>query len=151
MERALPMKNHLLEAAELGNPEAQFNLAMICENGVTDSRYTSEGKHCEAMRWLLAAAEHGLPRAQTKLAELYAVVSETPESWMKACGWNLVATASLEGIHLKQAQTAYRSPLRPLDAGAKRPSQTIRRELERAGPGEYRGFEAPEMSPGASP
>ena len=66
------MKGHLLKAAERGNAEAQFNLAVICENGWIDSRYVVEGDRREAMRWLNAAAEQGLPRAQIKLAEIYA-------------------------------------------------------------------------------
>jgi TPR repeat protein len=101
------MKKHLMEAASRGNAEAQFNLAMMCENGAADSRYTSEGSHSEAKQWLLAAATQGLPRAQIKLAEFYALESETPEDSVAACGWYLVATAHLEGIRLKEAQTAY--------------------------------------------
>ena len=66
------MKNHLLEAAERGDAEAQFNLGVIYENGLNDSRYAAEGNRPEAVRWLLAAAEQGLPRAQIKLAEIYA-------------------------------------------------------------------------------
>lgn len=105
---ASPLKKQLMEAASRGNAEAQFNLAMMCENGAADSRYTSEGNHSEAMRWLLAAATQGLPRAQVKLAEFYALEAETPGASVKACGWYLVATANLEGIRLKEAQAAYR-------------------------------------------
>jgi TPR repeat protein len=32
------MKKHLLEAAERGDAEAQFNLGIIYENGLNDSR-----------------------------------------------------------------------------------------------------------------
>jgi hypothetical protein len=102
------MKKHLLEAAERGNAEAQFNLAMMCENGLADNTYTNEDSHSEALRWLLAAATQGLPRAQIKLAELYAVEAETPEDAVKACGWFLVATGNSEGIRREQAQAAYR-------------------------------------------
>jgi TPR repeat protein len=102
------MKKHLLEAAAPGDAEAQFNLAMMCENGAADSRYTSEGNHSKAMRWLLAAATRGLPRAQIKLAEFYADESEAPESSVKACGWYLMATANLDGIRLREAQTAHK-------------------------------------------
>ena len=62
----------------------------------------------DAMRWLLAAATQGLPRAQIKLAEFYALEAETPGGSVKACGWYLIATANLEGIRLKEAQAAYR-------------------------------------------
>ena len=102
------MKKHLVEAAERGNAEAQFNLAMVFENDAADSRYTSEGSHFEALRWLLAAATQGLPRAQIKLAELYAIEAETPEDAVKACGWFLVATGNFEGIRREQARAAFR-------------------------------------------
>jgi TPR repeat protein len=70
------MKKHLLEAAERGNAEAQFNLGVMCENELDDNRYIVEGSPLEAERWFLAAAEQGLPRAQFKLAEIYAEESE---------------------------------------------------------------------------
>src|ERR1700731_5359735 len=101
------MKKHLLEAAERGDAEAQFNLGVIYENGLNDSRYAAEGSRPEAVRWLLAAAEQGLPRAQIKLAEIYAGEPDTPESSVRACGWILLATASLRGAHLQRAQSAY--------------------------------------------
>ena len=40
------MKKHLLEAAERGDAEAQFNLGVIYENGLNDSRYAAEGNRC---------------------------------------------------------------------------------------------------------
>jgi len=80
-----------MEAASRGNAEAQFNLAMMCENGAADSRYPNQGNHSDAMRWLLAAATQGLPRAQIKLAEFYALEVETPGGSVKACGWYLIA------------------------------------------------------------
>lgn len=101
------MKKHLLEAAERGEAEAQFNLGVIYENGLNDSRYVAEGNRPEAVRWLLAAAEQGLPRAQIKLAEIYAGEPDMPESSVRACGWILLATASLRGAHLQSAQSAY--------------------------------------------
>lgn len=101
------MEKHLLQAAERGDAEAQFNLGIIYENGLDDSRYAVEGSRPEAMRWLLAAAEQGLPRAQIKLAEIYAGEPEIPENSVKACGWYLLATASVRGAHLEKAQSAY--------------------------------------------
>ena len=101
------MKKHLLEAAERGNAEAQFNLAIMCENDLDDSRYGTDGSRPDAMRWLLAAANGGLPRAQVKLAEIYAGESdETPESAVRAYGWYLLATAGLTGARRQTAQTA---------------------------------------------
>src|SRR3954470_1260193 len=101
------MKKHLLEAAERGNAEAQFNLGVMCENGLDDNRYVVEGSRLEAMRWFLAAAEQGLPRAQIKLAEMYTEEPEIPGSSVKACGWFLLATATLRGAQLEKAQSAY--------------------------------------------
>lgn len=102
------MEKHLIQAAQRGNAEAQFNLGTMYENGLGDSRYIAEGNRPEAVRWLLAAAEQGLPRAQIKLAEMYAGESDTPESSVKACGWLLLATKSLHGAQLQNAQAAYR-------------------------------------------
>ena len=102
------MEKHLLQAAERGNAEAQFNLGTMYENGLGDSRYTAEGNRPEAIRWFLAAAEQGLPRAQIKLAEMYAGEPDTPASTVKACGWLLLATKSLHGAQRQNAQAAYR-------------------------------------------
>jgi len=76
------------------------------ENGSDDSRYAVEGGRPEAMRWLLAAAEQGLPRAQIKLAEIYAGEPEVPKNSVKGCGWYLLATTSLCGAHLQKAQSS---------------------------------------------
>jgi TPR repeat protein len=70
------MEKHLLQAAERGDAEAQFNLGVMDENGVANSRYAIEGTRSEAVRWLLAAAEQGLPRAHVKLAEIYGGFTE---------------------------------------------------------------------------
>ena len=101
------MKKHLLQAAKRGDAEAQFNLGIMYENGLDDSRYAAEGDRPEAVRWLQAPAEQGLPRAQIKLAEIYAAEPEIPENSVKACGWYLLAMASLRGAHLEKAQSAY--------------------------------------------
>jgi TPR repeat protein len=108
------VKKHLLEAAERGDAEAQFNLGIIYENGLNDSRYVVEGNRSEAVRWLLAAAEQGLPRAQIKLAEIYAGEPDIPESSVKACGWYLLAMTNLRGAHLQKAQSAYERASLPL-------------------------------------
>ena len=100
------MKKHLIQAAERGDAEAQFNLAIMYENGALDSRYADEGDRPEALRWLLAAAQQGLPRAQFKLAERYAGEVEE-DSAVKACGWYLLASANLRGAPLQNAQSAY--------------------------------------------
>ena len=98
------MKQQLIQAAERGNAEAQFNLAVMYENGLVDSRYVAEGNHLEAMKWLLAAAEQGLPRAQMKLAEMY---TAEPDSSVQACEWYLLAAKGLRGAQLQKVQSAY--------------------------------------------
>lgn len=100
------MKQQLIQAAERGNAEAQFNLAIMYENGLVDSRYVAEGNHLEAMKWLLAAAEQGLARAQVKLAEMYAE-DEEPDGSVQACEWYLLAAKGLRGAQLQKVQSAY--------------------------------------------
>ena len=101
------MEKHLLQAAERGDAEAQFNLGVMYENGLDDSRYVVEGSRPEAVEWFRAAAEQGLPRAQLKLAELYAAEPDISEAPVKACFWYLVAAKGLRGARLQSAQSAY--------------------------------------------
>ena len=102
------MQKHLIQAAERGDAEAQFNLAVMYENGVLDSRYVAEGSRPEAVKWFLAAAEQGLPRAQVKLAEIYAAEEDMPDGSVKACEWYLLAARGLTGGQLQTVQSAYR-------------------------------------------
>jgi TPR repeat protein len=101
------MQKHLIEAAERGDAEVQFNLAVMYENELFDSRYVAEGSHSEATRWLLAAAEQGLARAQVKLAEMYDRDIDMPDGSIKACEWYLLAAQGLRGAQLQRAQSAY--------------------------------------------
>jgi len=64
------MDKQLLQAAEKGHAYSQFNLSVLYKNGLDDNYYAVERNRLEAARWLLAAAEQGLPRAQIKLAEM---------------------------------------------------------------------------------
>jgi TPR repeat protein len=98
---------HLVSAAESGDAAAQFNLGVIYDSRLDDNGYTIEGNRVEAMKWLLAAAEQGLPRAQSKLAEMYADGPDAPEDHINACAWFLLATTSLRGIHRHRALTGY--------------------------------------------
>jgi TPR repeat protein len=108
------MQKHLLQAAERGDAEAQFNLAVMYENELFDSRYVAEGSRSEAVRWLLAAAEQGLARAQVKLAEMYDRAADTPDGSVKACEWYLLAARTLRGVHLQKAQSAYQRSVKGL-------------------------------------
>jgi hypothetical protein len=56
---------------------------------------------------LLAAAKQGLPRAQSKLDELYATCPDVPEGYVDACAWLLLAATSSRGIHRHHAQSGY--------------------------------------------
>ena len=44
------MQKHLIQAAERGDAAAQFNLGVIYENGLDDSRYVGEGNRPEIGR-----------------------------------------------------------------------------------------------------
>ncbi|MGC2198656.1 MAG: hypothetical protein WA633_00690 [Stellaceae bacterium] len=98
----------LLLAAESGDAAAQFNLAVLCDSRLDDNGYPIEGDRTAAMKWLLAAAEQGLPRAQSKLAEMYADAPAAPEDSINACVWFLLATTGLAGIHRHRAQSGYK-------------------------------------------
>jgi len=98
---------HLILAAESGNAAAQFNLGVLCDSRLDDNGYAVEGNRAEAMKWLLAAAEQGLPRAQSKLAEMYAEGPNTPGDYINACAWFLLAMIHLRGIHRHRARSGY--------------------------------------------
>lgn len=98
---------HLLIAAKSGDAAAQFNLGVLYDSRLDDNGYAVEGNRAEAMKWLLAAAEQGLPRAQSKLAEMYAGVPAAPEDFIHACAWFLLATRSSRGIHRHRARSGY--------------------------------------------
>ena len=98
---------HIVIAANSGDAAAQFNLGVLYDSRLDDNGYAIEGNRAEAMKWLLAAAEQGLPRAQSKLAEMYAGVSAVPEDFIYACAWFLLATRSSQGIHRHRARSGY--------------------------------------------
>jgi TPR repeat protein len=96
----------LLQAAQKGDADAQFNLGVLYENRPNSGEPVG-GNRMEAVKWLLEASQQGLPRAQIKLAELYADGHEGPDGYAKACFWFLLATPSLSGIHRERAQAGY--------------------------------------------
>ena len=101
------MEKHMIQAAERGDAEAQFNLAIMYANGLLDSRYVREGSRAEAERWFLAAAEQGLARAQVRLAEICAAEPDRRDGASEACKWYLLAMRELRGGHLQKVQSAY--------------------------------------------
>lgn len=101
------LEKRLLQAAEAGDARSQCNLGILYANGLDDNGYAVEGNRPDAVRWLLAAAEQGLPQAQLKLAEIYAATPDISSSHAAACGWFLLAALGLRGIHLDQARSGY--------------------------------------------
>jgi TPR repeat protein len=98
---------HLRLAAESGEAAAQFNLGVLYDSRIDDNGYAIESQREEAIRWLLAAAEQGLPRAQSRLAELYADGPNASGNYVNACVWFLLATTSSRGIHRDHARSGY--------------------------------------------
>jgi TPR repeat protein len=101
------MEKRLLQEAEAGDAGSQCNLGIIYANGLDDDGYAVQGYKPQAVRWLSAAAEQGLSRAQLKLAEVYAEAPDIAGSHAAACGWFLLAALGLCGIHLQQARSGY--------------------------------------------
>lgn len=100
------MRNLRIDA-ESGKAEAQFNLGVFCDRRFDDNGYAVEGDRAAAIKWLLAAAEQGLPRAQNRLAELYAAGPNASGNYVNACAWFLLASATSLGIHREQARSGY--------------------------------------------
>ena len=101
------LEKRLLEAAEGGDAGAQCNLGILYGNGLDDNGHTVKANRPQAVRWLLAAAEQGLPRAQAKLAEAYADGPDISGRHATACGWFLLAAMGLRGVHLHKARSGY--------------------------------------------
>ena len=101
------MEKRLLQAAERGDAHSQYNLGILYGNGLDDNGHAVEANRPQALRWLLAAAEQGLPLAQVKLAEAYAEGPGVSGSHATACGWFLLAAMGLRGIQLHRAQSGY--------------------------------------------
>ncbi|MGH7031806.1 MAG: tetratricopeptide repeat protein [Stellaceae bacterium] len=100
------MKNLRL-AAEGGDAAAQFNLGVLYDSRLDDNGYAIAGNRTQALKWLQAAAEQGLPRAQSRLAELYAGGPDGPGDYVNACKWFSLAANSSSGIHRHQARSGF--------------------------------------------
>lgn len=101
------LDKRLLQAAEAGDAASQCNLGILYDNGIDDNGHAVGGNRLEAAKWLLAAAEQGLPRAQVRLAEVYAAAPDVSGSHAAAGGWFLLAALGLHGIHLHRALSGY--------------------------------------------
>ena len=99
------MKRLLLDA-EKGDAYAQFNLGVLCDNHLDDNNHPTGGNRPAAVKWLRRAAQQGLPRAQVRLAEIYAHGPKAPADYIKAYAWFLLAATNLSGIHHERARSA---------------------------------------------
>jgi hypothetical protein len=97
----------LLVAAEAGDAGSQFNLGVLYGNRLDDNGHSVRGNRAEAKKWLLRAAQQGLPRAQARLAEVYAEGSEAAGDHVKACTWFLRAATGLSGADREKVQSGY--------------------------------------------
>src|SRR6266851_609846 len=101
-----PMKRLLLDA-EKGDANAQFNLGVLYDNRLDDNGHPIGSNRAQALKWLQMAAEQGMARAQTKLAEIYAGGAKATGDDAKACFWFLLAADGSNGIHRLNAQSGY--------------------------------------------
>jgi TPR repeat protein len=89
---------HLLRDAEKGAANSQFNV-------IDDNGHDCKRGHREAIKWLSMAAGQGLPRAQVRLAEIYAADFGKAGNSVKAYAWFVVALKNLFGAYSKRTQT----------------------------------------------
>lgn len=97
----------LAQAAREGDADAQFNLAVLYDRRTDDNGYAITGNRTEAIKWLLAAAQQGLPRAQIRLAEMYADRPHGDGNPTEACFWLLLAESNLAGAQREKASSGY--------------------------------------------
>lgn len=97
----------LTQAARKGDADAQFNLGVFCDNHTDDNGYRVADNRAEAIKWMSAAAQQGLPRAQTRLAEMYMERPDSDGSHEDACFWLLLAKGNLSNAQREQARSVY--------------------------------------------
>lgn len=98
---------HLIALAERGGADSQFNLGVVYGNPMDDNGQAVGGNRTEARKWLLRAAEQGLPRAQIRLAEMYAETPDASGDQVRACTWFLLAAANSTAAERQKAQSGY--------------------------------------------
>ena len=74
------------EAAEQGDPAAQFNLGVLYETGQGVPQ-----NYAEAVKWYHAAAEQGEPQAQFNLGVFYETGQVVPQNYEEAVKWYRLA------------------------------------------------------------
>lgn len=97
----------LTQAARKGDAVAQYNLGVYCDNHTDDNGYAVADNRAEAIKWLSAAAQQGLPRAQIRLAEMYMERPDSDGSHADACFWLLLAKGNLSNAHRERARSGY--------------------------------------------
>lgn len=97
----------LLVAAEKGDAGSQFNVGVLYNSSHDDNGRPIGSNRREAIRWLREAARQGLPRAQMKLAEVYADGLGSPRDYARAGIWFLLAATNLSGAQRERAQSGY--------------------------------------------
>ena len=70
------------EAAEQGDPAAQFNLGVLYETGQGVPQ-----NYADAVKWYHAAAEQGEPQAQFNLGVFYETGQVVPQNYEEAVKW----------------------------------------------------------------
>ncbi|MGH6968964.1 MAG: tetratricopeptide repeat protein [Stellaceae bacterium] len=131
----------LLVAAIKGDPDAEYNLGVMYDNRIDDhgnaipptddNGNAIASNRDEAMKWLLRAAEHGQPRAQMRLAELYAAGPAAARNYGRACQWFVVAMTGLDGVHRQRAQDGYKNTCSQLTTMEIQAAQRRARDWER--------------------
>ena len=109
------LMDHVRMTAEQGDATAQFNLGILCGNGLDDNGRAVVGNRTEAIGWLRKAANQGLSRAQCKLAEVYAE-GDSQGDMERACAWFLVAMDNTDGGGRQGAHDGYEKIVKTLSA-----------------------------------
>ncbi len=93
--------------AELGDARSSIS-ASSTAIGTVNPAMTVENRRVDAIRWLLRAANQGLPRAQSRLAEIYVEGSGVSKDAVKACAWFLLAAEGQPGARGQDARSGYK-------------------------------------------
>ncbi len=88
-----PLRERLLERAEKGEAEAQYDLAKNLETG----RIGLKKDMVQAEHWYRMAAEQGDPFAQAGLAILYQFGKGVKADMVEACMWYTLASKGSKG------------------------------------------------------
>ena len=99
--------SRLILAAERGDAGSQFNLGIFYDTNLDDNHHSAGRSRTESINWLLKAARQSLPRAQSKLAELYADGPDAPKHDVRACAWLILAAKNSTGAHRHRAEVGY--------------------------------------------